>query len=475
MSAESIQVLLIEDNRDDALLLQRFLSQSRQPVFKLVHAQLLFEGLACLRKQHFDIVLLDLGLPDSSGIDGALMLRRHAGRIPIIVLTGLDSEELALKALQMDVQDYLVKGQIDKSLLKRAIRYAIERKHAMEELQNSEARFRAFFEMANVGAAQVNPATNGFLQVNDRFCRITGYSREELLTMTIRDITHPDDREAEEEHFKQLISGKTSPYTEEKRYIRKDGQVVWVSVSGAVIRDAHGAPVLGVGVIQDITEHKNAEQALRFSERRFKFTMEAAELGVWDLNLSDLSMWRSHRYDQIFGYSEAPPAWNYETFLEHVLPEDREAVNQDFQKALTGSREWNIEFRIRCADNALRWIWARGRSLIDEQGGPKRMLGIVRDITKHKQMEDEIKHMAQHDVLTGLPNRRLFQEIIAVEAAQAKRYKRKLAVLYLDLDHFKEINDTLGHEAGDELLKGAAEKLEVHDTGVGHGCTYRRG
>jgi len=459
MSSANIQVLLIEDDLDDADLLRRFLSQIHQPVFKLVHAQLLSEGLACLQKQHFDIVLLDLGLPDSSGIEGALTLRKQSGRIPIIVLTGLDDEELALKSLQMDIQDYLVKGQIDKSLLKRAIRYAIERKHAMEDLQNSEARFRAFFEMANVGAAQVDPATYGFLQVNDRFCRITGYSREELLTMTVQDITHPDDQEADQDHFRQLTSGETSPYTEEKRYIRKDGQVVWVSVSGTIIRDTHGKAVLGVGVIQDITEHKNAEQALRFSERRFKFTMEAAELGVWDLNLSDRSMWRSQRYDQIFGHAEPLPTWNYETFLEHVLPEDREAVDQNFQKALTESQEWNIECRIRCADGAIRWIWARGHSLVDEQGGPKRMLGIVRDITKQKQLEDEIKHMAQHDVLTGLPNRRLFQEIIAVEAAQAKRYGRKLAILFLDLDHFKDVNDTLGHAAGDELLKEAAAKL----------------
>ena len=459
MSDKNIQVLLIEDSIDDADLLKVFLSRAQDPTFSLKHVQMLSEGLACLQKEHFDIVLLDLGLPDSQGMEALLTVRKHAERIPIIVLTGLDDEEVALKALHMDIQDYLIKGQINRSLLKRSIRYAIERNQAVEELQDSEARFRAFFESAGAGAAQADPSTCRFLDVNKRLCDITGYSREELLTMTFRDITHPDDREADENNFTNLTSGETSGLTEEKRYIRKDGQVVWVSVSAALIRDAYGKPVRTSAVIQDITEQKRAEQSLRFSERRFKFTMEAAELGVWDLNLSDFSIWRSHRYDQIFGYQEPLPIWTFETFLEHVSPEDRKRVEGTFQEALVESHEWNIEFRIQRTDGAVRWIWASGRTLDDEQGGPKRMLGIVRDITTQRQLEDEIKHMAQHDALTGLPNRRLFQEIIAVEAAQAKRYRKKLAILYLDLDHFKDINDSLGHEAGDELLKEAARKL----------------
>ncbi len=459
MNGTTIHVLLIEDNLDDADLLRRLLSQVRQPSFKLVHTRRLADGLVCLQNQHFDTMLLDLDLPDSTGIEGAQKLRRHAGRIPIIVLTGLDDEELALKTLHLDVQDYLIKGLINKYSLKRAILYAIERKRATEDLQNSEARFRGFFEMAGAGAAEVNPATGGFLQVNNRFCTITGYSREELLTMTFRDITHPEDRESDESNFRLLVEGELSIQREEKRYIRKGGQVVWVSVSGAVVRDADGKPVRAIGIIQDITEQKNAEQALRFSERRFKFTMDAAELGVWDMNLSDRSMWRSKRFDQIFGYAQPLPLWNADVFLEHILPEDREAVDRNFQEALTGTRECNIECRIRRADGAVCWIWVRGRMLDNGDAGQKRMLGIVLDISRHKQLEDDIKHMAQHDVLTDLPNRRLFQEIIAVEAAEAKRYGKKLAILFLDLDHFKNINDTLGHEAGDELLKEAAEKL----------------
>ncbi len=458
MNGTSIHVLLIEGNSDDANFLRRLLSQIRQPSFTLVHARLLAEGLACLQTQHVDIVLLDLILPDSIGIEGAQKLRKHAGRIPIIVLTGLDDEELALKTLQLDVQDYLIKGLLNKYSLKRAIRYAIERKHATEDMQNSEARFRTFFEMAGAGAAEVDPATGGFMKVNDRFCTITGYSREELLTMTFRDITHPDDQEADKSNFKLLVNGELSIQREEKRYIRKGGQVVWVYVSGAVVRDAGGKPVRAIGIIQDITEQKKAEQALRFSEERFKFTMDAAELGVWDMNLSDRSIWRSRRYDQIFGYAEPLPRWNADAFLEHVLPEDREAVDRNLQEALTGTQECNIECRIRRADGAVCWIWVRGR-IADGEAGQKRMLGIVLDITRHKQLEDDIKHMAQHDVLTGLPNRRLFQEIIAVEAADAKRYGKKLAILFLDLDHFKDVNDTLGHEAGDELLKEAAEKI----------------
>jgi diguanylate cyclase (GGDEF)-like protein/PAS domain S-box-containing protein len=247
------------------------------------------------------------------------------------VLTGFDDEDLAIKALQMDIQDYLVKGQIDSNLLIRSVRYAIERKRAVEELQNSEARFRAFFESAGVGAIQVNLTEGRYIQVNDRFCQITGYTREELLAMTFRDITHPDDRESDMINIARLINAELADYEVEKRYIRKDGQSVWVHVSVTVVRDAYGKPVRAAGVVQDITARKEAEE--------------------------------------------------------------------------------------------------------------------------------RIQHLADHDELTDLPNRRLFCDLIHFNLAQARRNKTKFAILFLDLDRFKQINDTLGHEAGDEVLKAAGVRL----------------
>jgi two-component system cell cycle sensor histidine kinase/response regulator CckA len=134
-----IKVLAIEDNPDDAELLRRMLVKAKEPSFTFLQASRLFEGLQLLREGSFDIVLLDLRLPDSEGMDSVLTIRSQSPTIPIIVFTGIADDEVALKALHMDVQDYLTKGQIDHHLLVRSIRYAIERKRSVEALRNSHA------------------------------------------------------------------------------------------------------------------------------------------------------------------------------------------------------------------------------------------------------------------------------------------------------------------------------------------------
>ena len=141
-----------------------------------------------------------------------------------------------------------------------------ERKRADDALRASEARFRAFFETAAVGTSEVD-LSKRFVEANDRFCRITGYSLEELLRMKPSDLTHPEDRGRDDEQFAKYLRGESPLYETEKRYIRKDGGVIWVSVTAALIRDAEGNPLRSAGVIQDITERKQAEQALLRSEK----------------------------------------------------------------------------------------------------------------------------------------------------------------------------------------------------------------
>ena len=132
----------------------------------------------------------------------------------------------------------------------------------------SEEQFNAFFENANVGATQLDP-TGRFIAVNGRFCQITGYSREELLGgMTPLDLSYPDDRERDREHLMPFVEGKTSPYQVEKRYVRKDGQVIWVKITGGAVRDTDGRVVRTAGIIEDITARKNTEAELDALRRR---------------------------------------------------------------------------------------------------------------------------------------------------------------------------------------------------------------
>ena len=329
-----LKILLVEDNPADAVYIELLLGEIEREHgqrYILETTGSISEGLKALECDAFDVVLLDFELPDSSGFD---TLRRVQGAAPdttIVALTGHSDEEFAARAISMGVQDYLIKGRIVSDLLYRAILYAIERKKSEQLLKNSEERFRAFFELTGVGAFQADPRDGRLVLVNRSFCKITGYGGEDMMSLTLPGITHPDDLADHLREFEMLLAGKQAQYDTDKRFLHKDGRTVWVHLSLTLLRDRKGLPLRAIGIVQDITGKKSAEE--------------------------------------------------------------------------------------------------------------------------------EIRHIANHDALTGLPNRRLFIELTRLEMAQAGRNREKIAFLFLDMDRFKDVNDALGHGAGDEMLVEVASRI----------------
>ena len=156
----------------------------------------------------------------------------------------------------------------------RYSRDVTQQKQNEEKLKESEEEFRAIFNTASIGVNQADPQTGRYLRVNSKMCEITGYSTNEMLGMSIRDITHPGDREEAWDHFHRLSRGETAEYSQEKRYIRKDGRVIWVNVNATVIRDAGGKPLRTVATIEDISGRKEGNEpfgrARKNSEKFFK-------------------------------------------------------------------------------------------------------------------------------------------------------------------------------------------------------------
>jgi PAS domain S-box-containing protein len=264
-----------------------------------------------------------------------------------------------------------------------------KRKQAEEALHESEERIRLTIDEAPIGMALV--ALDGrFVRVNRVLCEIAGYSSDELTGLTFQAITHPDDLDADLTLLDQLARGEIPRYQLGKRYIRKDGTIVDIELSSSVLRSREGAPLYYIAQIQDITDRKRAEAALKDSERRLSLALDSAEIGMWDLDLLTDTSVRSLRHDQIFGYSAAVPTWGAAVFMTHVVPEDREVAKRAFEKAFA-SDNFDMECRIRWADESIHWISAKGRVYRDPKGDPVRMMGTVLDITENKRAEEALQ------------------------------------------------------------------------------------
>jgi PAS domain S-box-containing protein len=269
------------------------------------------------------------------------------------------------------------------------VRDISERKRIERALHESEERFRLTVDEAPIGMALV--ALDGrFVRVNRALCEIIGYSSAELTGLTFQAITHPDDLDADLALKGQLARGEIPRYQLGKRYIRKDGTIVDVQLSTSIRRSREGAKLYYIVQIEDVTERKLAEAALKESERRLTLALDSARMGMWDLDLLTDTAVRSLRHDQIFGYSSPIPTWGAAIFMTHVVPEDREVAKRAFEKAFE-SDHFDMECRILWADKSIHWISAKGRVYRNPKGDPVRMMGTVQDITEHKHAEEALQ------------------------------------------------------------------------------------
>jgi diguanylate cyclase (GGDEF)-like protein/PAS domain S-box-containing protein len=200
---------------------------------------------------------------------------------------------------------------------------------------------------------------------------------------------------------------------------------------------------------------------LRESEERWKFALEGAGDGVWDWNVPLDTVVFSARYKQMAGYTDADIAANEAAWRSRIHPDDRVRVDAEIHACLDGrTQNYYNEHRVICRDGSVKWVLARGMIVSrTPDGKPLRMIGTHADITERKNMEERMRHLAHYDPLTELPNRALLNERLQQAVVKARRDKTSMAVMFIDLDKFKPVNDNLGHDIGDLLLKQVAERL----------------
>lgn len=215
--------------------------------------------------------------------------------------------------------------------------------------------------------------------------------------------------------------------------------------------------------VAETQRRKLAEAELKASEFRWKFALEGSGRGVWDWNITTGEAFYSRRFKEILGFGEDEIGATVDEWLQRIHPEDAPAVNAELQQCLDGTQGTaTSEFRMACKDGSWRWILGRGMVVsYDSNGKPTRMIGTNSDISERVQKEEVIRKLAFYDPLTGLANRRLFRDRLEQAIATSKRHGAQFALLSLDLDDFKNINDTLGHQVGDEVLVETGKRIRA--------------
>ncbi len=254
----------------------------------------------------------------------------------------------------------------------------------------SDERYRLTFQRAAVGLAHVG-LDGRWLAVNDAYCRILGYDLDELSSLTFQDITHPDDVSKDVEISKQLLAGEIDSYVMEKRYIRKDGGLVWVELHASIVRRDNGEPDFFIASVVDLTERKTVEAALVRSQELFEKMTRAAEVGTWEWDLLTGEFRWSAASALMFGMDADDIVVSADQAFAPIHPDDVEEVKSRLETALKQKSDYDCEFRVIRADGVERWVIGRGTGLYDETGRPVSFVGINVDITERKRMEEQLR------------------------------------------------------------------------------------
>jgi len=319
-------------------------------------------------------------------------------------------------------------------------------KNAEAALTTSEERYRALLEASAVVVWFATP--KGEITHSQGWTEFSGQTESLHADMGWISMVHPDDQDRVRSQWQEALSA-AGFYQGDLRVRHKDGEYRWMHASAVPIRDPEGSVREWVGCLWDIHDREQAIEELRASEERLRLALQAGRMIAWEVDLTTNHISRSQNSVELLGIGSCPAA----DVLSRVHPEDREKVKALVRQAEARALD-TVEFRFTAPDGKLLWLGARA-----EKVGIDRIVGVSYDLSDRKAAEEEIWRSANHDTLTGLSNRTLFQQRLEEALDIAKQNGTSVSLILIDFDHFKEINDALGHDAGDGFLKETAKRL----------------
>ena len=451
-----LKILLLEDSPTDAELITHELKTAGF-IFTALRVETQDEFLRAMNEFHPDIILSDYNLPTFDGMTALKLGQRDHPEIPIIMVTGALSDIEAVELINTGARDYVLKDGLARlaPAVQRTLaaeQGKLKRLRAEKALFESETKlklFRTLLDHSSDAIEVFDPFTLGLVDMNETECLELGYSREELLTMSISDIDRAFRVEPIQSIQEQMQQSGGARFEGVRQ--RKDGSTFPVEVSSKFVQlDKQYV----LNIVRDITERKQAEENLRITASVFNNSKESILITDANNNIVDVNPAFSH----ITGYSR-----------EEVLGKNPKVLSsgrqdKDFYEAmwqaLKQQKSWRGE------------IWNRRKSgetyaellsisvICDDHDTVQRYVAVFSDISYMKNHEAELNHVANYDALTGIPNRRLLGDRLRQAIARAQHSGRMVVICYLDLDGFKQVNDTYGHEAGDYLLVEVSRRIQ---------------
>ena len=338
---------------------------------------------------------------------------------------------------------------------------AIGQARLYTRVRESEEKFRALIQNSSDLITLYD--REGIIHyVSPALERMLGYEPEERVGTTSFGLIHPDDVSRAQELFAEALRRPGIPLPAEVRARHRDGSWRYIEAVGTNLL-SH--PSVGAVVFngRDVTRRKEAEARLREAEKRYRTLVERipAITYIQELDEPSRTTYISPQYEEILGYSVEECMSDPEHWTKILHPEDRERVLAEDRRTNATGEPFSMEYRQFAKDGSVVWIRDEAAAVRDEEGRPGYWIGAQIDITERKMLEERLEYQAFHDPLTDLPNRALFMDRLEHALSRWKRKKGQVAVLFLDVDNLKVVNDTLGHEAGDRLLTQATGLLQT--------------
>lgn len=437
---------------DDDLFLRGMLRNLlEEQGYRVIEAEDGEQALDNFKQHHPDLVLMDALMPVMDGFTACQALNaletETPNETPVIMITSLDDEESVDKAFDVGAVEYITKP-IHWAVLRHRVQVILQARWAEAALRKSEARFRGIFEQSAMGIALLD-MHNHILFCNPVLQQLLGYRENELQGKLFHKLFYPFDTLVEKEFYQQLQEGQRDYYQMEKYFFRADSPMLWARITTSLVRDLTDEPQYIIEMVEDITDRKRAQARQRLAAKVFETTSDGviianAEGDIIDVNQSFLLL-SGYSYEEVL---DRNPRFLKSGHHDYGFYDEMWATARE-----TGrwrGEIWNVR-----KDGEYFSSWLSLNAVRGEHNEITHYVAVYSDISTLKEDDEKMRSLTHYDALTKLPNRLLFHENLT----RACRQEERFALLYLDLDDFKQVNEKFGFDTGDEFLQITAQRL----------------